>query len=56
VAEGARGRPPEAIRKRLHEFARRECPERDGFAFVRSACEVYREGLFELYPAMRGSD
>jgi hypothetical protein len=53
VARGAVGAPPEGIRARLHEFSRRECSRASGLAFVQSACEVYLEGLLELYPSLR---
>lgn len=56
LASGADGRPPSGIRARLLEFARRDCPDTEGLAFVRSACHVYSEGLFELYPSMQDGD
>ena len=52
LASGADGRPPSGIRARLQEFARRDCSDNEGLAFVRSACHVYSEGLFELYPSL----
>ena len=32
---------------------RRECSQEIGLPFVRSACEVYSQGFFELYPSRR---
>jgi hypothetical protein len=56
LARGTAGPPPEGIRDRLRDFARRESSNENGLAFVRSACGVYCEGLFELYPSLRESD
>lgn len=56
LAEAGVGDPPEEIRTLLRDFARRECSNETGLAFVRSACEVYQEGLWELYAALRESD
>jgi hypothetical protein len=56
VSEGAIGTPAKEIRTQLRDFSRRECASVEGLAFVRSACEVYREGLFDFYPALRETD
>jgi len=56
LESGATGPPPAGIRARLSEFSRRECSDRDGLAFIRFACEIYSEGLFDLYPSLRESD
>ncbi|MBW2388528.1 MAG: hypothetical protein JRG89_08820 [Deltaproteobacteria bacterium] len=56
LAEAGVADPPEEIRTLLRNFARRECSNETGPAFVRSACEVYQQGLWELYPALHKVD
>ncbi|MAG32831.1 MAG: hypothetical protein CL908_18290 [Deltaproteobacteria bacterium] len=55
AASGPAGPPPEGIRERLSEFARRSGPGGEGLAFLRLGCALYREGLVELYPSFPGA-
>jgi len=57
LARGAAGTPPNGIGLRLLEFSRRpsthlDSTKGDERGFIRSVCEVYSEGLLELYPSL----